>query len=627
MTLHISYKKKRRPQNINDKFYNAKLNFIFYPNYGILGDKILNEVIIRSFWSQAPSSQVWGIEWCCDQISMLEFPVPPNATFVLPTPSSKNRVYFERFFKWLVYCCESYTCSAYIYSDHHTNKELFNESLSKKIRVESFWEKVSSLSKLNRTPKLEIPKEIESELESKVKDYSFSIKEKYVTIHVRALKNESEKNLDYLKYWRVAEKIVKKMKMKVVFIGKGDYNHSELKKNQNIEDKWIFDLRNKFENVWESAYLIKNAFAHIGGDSGPTHIAAAVGTKIVTVERENEIPDNDYGPFTGNSNVIRLTKEKSSIDRIINSLEDFTNNSKDHVNKKNKFVKTPIKSPPKKMKRDKENFLKENYTNQLFKRRDHQWDSSIRFFTSISNKNLDESFVYLYNQLIKNKIPNSLFVPLRGTNLDEFILDLKNLPVNGISVLHPFKKEILHYVDEVDKSSLATDTADTVININGKWTAFNFEILIAIELLENVIELEGKLAMVYGAGIVNNKLLSELKNRGCQVLIDGQDMDQDKKKQENYEVFNSISREKISEMNVDIFINSAIPEAINNYSPNIFNKLVPKSAKVILNLTEEVRTSSLEKIAKKMLCTFISGREILKKKTILQVNLFANSGG
>ena len=121
---------------------------------------------------------------------------------------------------------------------------------------------------------------------------------------------------DQVKQWPVerfkelAQRITQEMKVKAVFVGRVEdrgYSLSEIVPSEAI------DLINKTSLV-ELAALLKRCSLLISGDSGPMHLAAAVGTAVVALFRNDLLGKTAkrWGPWGDGHTVI----EKSSLNNI-----------------------------------------------------------------------------------------------------------------------------------------------------------------------------------------------------------------------------------------------------------------------------------------------------------------------
>ena len=98
----------------------------------------------------------------------------------------------------------------------------------------------------------------------------------YIVFGDTTLRNFGWERKHWPHYVRLAELIKKKFGYKIVLIGDGQDKKEAMEKTW--PDNVIFDFIGK-TTIPELAYLIKHAKMFVGNDTGPAHIAAAVGTK------------------------------------------------------------------------------------------------------------------------------------------------------------------------------------------------------------------------------------------------------------------------------------------------------------------------------------------------------------
>jgi len=592
------------------------IHLIFFPNRGFLGDKILFEPIIRLLKSLDNNHSVIGIEWSSDIISMMEFPVPPFATFVIHSSMLRRKHYIKKFIAWLK-LIQIFKCNVISYIDKNSDSMISDISSYDFLNKRSLWETLEHLYKSKIFPQLEIPSWAISRVHTIAKNFPLDLNDNYITLHIRTLNRDVDKNLNFEKYLTIAQKIVEEFEMKVIFIGRDD-KFPLLNKMNLIFDNMIIDIRDKLDSIWETAYLVKKAFIHIGGDTGLTHLAASIGSKIITVERKNEQPIRDYGPFCKSNNIEKLTKENSNANLILEKICYLKNNSKSqtYTSKVHKIIENKSHHPIHII----SNKNKNHKNSRLPKKIEY-----IKMFTSLSSSSGSERAVELYNKIMAIKIPNSIYFPLRVNKLDKCINTLKNLPIGGFSVSQPFKSNILKYVDELDSEVEEIGAANTCININGKWIAHNTDWKGVIQCLDTVTSLIGKTVIVFGCGGVAKAICYGLKNRGCKIIVCCRKIGEAKNLWQYYGLEGYNDNNNVSTFKADIFINATSLGSKKNDNVEIFEKLVPKSTEIIFDVVFEPRITPLNRLSKRRKCLFISGWEMLKKQALHQIDLFARS--
>lgn len=109
---------------------------------------------------------------------------------------------------------------------------------------------------------------------------------RYVTLHVRQLRREPWKNGNEALVRAVAPALVKEVGCAVVLVGRAD-------RYEPIRAEGVADLRGIDMGVAELRGLLGRAALHIGGDSGPMHVAGAVGTRLCCLDYIT----TRFGPF------------------------------------------------------------------------------------------------------------------------------------------------------------------------------------------------------------------------------------------------------------------------------------------------------------------------------------------
>ena len=77
---------------------------------------------------------------------------------------------------------------------------------------------------------------------------------------------------------------------------------------------------------------------------------------------------------------------------------------------------------------------------------------------------------------------NKIYKSVSVDNIEDAVKSVRTLGIKGFAITMPFKKQVLEYVDEIDKSA-QIGAANTVINDNGKLTAYNTDFLAALDYL------------------------------------------------------------------------------------------------------------------------------------------------
>ena len=134
----------------------------------------------------------------------------------------------------------------------------------------------------------------------------------------------------------------------------------------------------------------------------------------------------------------------------------------------------------------------------------------------------------MHNAAFLHMKMNRVYIPFRvpREELPQFMTDCRELGVKGLSVTIPHKEEILHHVHKIDEASQEVGASNTVVWKDDEPLGFNTDYKAAMLSLEKVLggdeqggTLEGKTALVLGAGGVARPIVYGLKRRGLDVVI------------------------------------------------------------------------------------------------------------
>ena len=81
---------------------------------------------------------------------------------------------------------------------------------------------------------------------------------------------------------------------------------------------------------------------------------------------------------------------------------------------------------------------------------------------------------------------NKIYKSFSVDNIEDAINSVKTLGIKGFAITMPYKIEVLDYVDELDDSVKKIKSANTVINDNGKLTAYNTDYYAAKTMLSEI---------------------------------------------------------------------------------------------------------------------------------------------
>jgi shikimate dehydrogenase len=103
----------------------------------------------------------------------------------------------------------------------------------------------------------------------------------------------------------------------------------------------------------------------------------------------------------------------------------------------------------------------------------------------------------IYNRLFERFGMGYLYTRFQWPEVDTIIRLAKLLPLKGLSVTIPFKGEVMHHLDEVDRHAAAIGAANTVVRCGDRFFGFNTDWL---GVRTPLIHRQGARGVVIGAG-------------------------------------------------------------------------------------------------------------------------------
>lgn len=120
-------------------------------------------------------------------------------------------------------------------------------------------------------------------------------------------------------------------------------------------------------------------------------------------------------------------------------------------------------------------------------------------------------------------------------DVQEAIKLIRLLPLEGVSVTIPHKESILKGLDGMDEKAKAIGAVNTILNERGRLYGFNTDWVGFLMALKESTELNGKRALVLGAGGAARAACYALKLEGAQVFVTSRTYEKAKALAEEFE--------------------------------------------------------------------------------------------
>ncbi len=215
-----------------------------------------------------------------------------------------------------------------------------------------------------------------------------------------------------------------------------------------------------------------------------------------------------------------------------------------------------------------------------------------------------------------------LSASLKIEDLEDFVKGVKAMQIRGVSVIIPFKQEIMNFLDNIDDTAKEIGAVNTVVNDNGRLTGYNTDWLGVVNSLKNVTEINGKKAAVLGAGGAARAAVYGLIKKGARVSIFNRTVEKAKKLAEDFdcEYFPLTDVEKIKE--IDIILNMTSV----GMSPEVDKLFLPENLiekkHIVLDAVYNPHETKLLKNANKKGAKIVYGSEMLLHQGIEQFRMY-----
>lgn len=111
-------------------------------------------------------------------------------------------------------------------------------------------------------------------------------------------------------------------------------------------------------------------------------------------------------------------------------------------------------------------------------------------------------------------------IELEAEYLGEFFKEVKEIPIDGLSVSLPFKETVIQYMDKISEDSARIGAVNTVINKNGVLHGENTDFIGAVKALKEVARtLKHNKVVIVGGGGAARAVAYGLLKEGANVII------------------------------------------------------------------------------------------------------------
>ena len=248
------------------------------------------------------------------------------------------------------------------------------------------------------------------------------------------------------------------------------------------------------------------------------------------------------------------------------------------------------------------------------------------FYNTFAKKlGIDKEYIFVERSVAPN-------------DLSKAIMSIKLLDVCSVSVMSPYKSEVIDYLDDVDSAAMMIGSVDTVLNKNSILTGYNTDWLGILFSLANCFDvniknihhvprfLEDKKMGLVGLGYSTNSLVYAAIAAGCEIMI----FDQNQKDVENlikyYKELLPLSSIKYVDIKMiksicacDIIVNCTIANNQLEVSPIPMEHLSKDHC--VIDFADNENNTMFIKEAQSRGCRIISKSNVIGKQNAFQFEL------
>jgi shikimate dehydrogenase len=228
----------------------------------------------------------------------------------------------------------------------------------------------------------------------------------------------------------------------------------------------------------------------------------------------------------------------------------------------------------------------------------------------------------LHNGAFKRLGWNAVYLNFEIKNLEEALRGIRGLGVKGVSVTHPFKTEVILFLDKVEGLAKKIGAVNTIVNRGGRLIGYNTDCNGALEALEEKMDLRGKKIVLLGAGGAARAIGFGLKKRDCQLIIANRSRDRgealSRELKCHFIPMSSLVKMKAGELEADVVINTTSLGMVPRERETPLPKKLLRKGMMVMDIVYEPLQTKLLREAKEKGCLTINGLEMLVRQGVAQ---------
>jgi shikimate dehydrogenase len=256
-------------------------------------------------------------------------------------------------------------------------------------------------------------------------------------------------------------------------------------------------------------------------------------------------------------------------------------------------------------------------------------DAQTELFGVIGNPVRHSLSPMIHNGAFKRLGWNAVYLAFEVKDLEEALRGVRGLGVKGVSVTHPFKTEVIPFLDRVKGLARKIGAVNTIVNQGGRLIGYNTDCDGALEALGERMNWGGKRVVLLGAGGAARAIGFGLRERDCQLVVVNRSRHRGKALSRDLNChflpMSSITRMKAGELEADVVINATSLGMYPRDGETPISKRFLKEGMMIMDIVYQPLETKLLREAKEQGCFTIDGLEMLVRQGAAQFEIWTGT--
>ncbi|HEY0794259.1 MAG TPA: shikimate dehydrogenase [Acidisarcina sp.] len=215
----------------------------------------------------------------------------------------------------------------------------------------------------------------------------------------------------------------------------------------------------------------------------------------------------------------------------------------------------------------------------------------------------------MMNTAFRRETVNAVYLPLQTSKMEDLLALIRGVPLHGLSITMPFKRDILKYLEKTDPLSAMIGACNTVVRSqDGKLYGFNTDVAAIIRPLEKRLKLKDAKVLVLGAGGAARAAVFGLKEKGAEVFVLNRTPETAQKLAREAKA-RVQRRDQLAKASFDVIVN-ATPSGMEGVKPASILEAKEINARLVFDLVYNPLDTPLIRAAREKNIPVITGVEM-----------------